>query len=56
MKTPFYKQIECEHGWTDDLGWDRCTLGSACSDNTGCYCGKEDCFIYEDEEENSHGY
>ena len=49
---PFYKQIECDHGWTDDLGWDRCSLGSALEDPLGCcFCGKEHCVIYEEDED-----
>lgn len=48
---PFYKEIECEHGWTDELKWDRCQLGSALGDDGGCYCGKEHCLIYEENEE-----
>ena len=49
----FYEQIKCEHGWTDDLGWAICDLGSGCSYHIGleCFCTKEDCPIYEDDNE-----
>ena len=48
MSAPFYKEIECEHGWTDELGWHICELGSGCCIESECYCVKEDCFIYEE--------
>jgi len=44
-KKPFYKQIECEHGWTDYLGWSWCTLGGC--GNPEDYCIKENCPINE---------
>jgi len=52
MSAAFYKEIECEHGWTDDLHFAHCDLGSAWD----C-CEKEDCPIYEleDDEEDERG-
>jgi hypothetical protein len=44
---PFYIEIECEHGWTDDLGFPCCDLGSGHSIEQGGYCDKKDCPIYE---------
>lgn len=44
----FYKEIECEHGWTDDKGWDCCDLGTSCSDGGLSFCLKEVCPIYEE--------
>lgn len=48
----FYKEIQCEHGWTDDLGWGICDLGNSCSIGFVCYCTKEVCPIYEEGEDN----
>ena len=52
IKMKFYEEIECEHGWTDDLGWAICDLGSGCSIDLDCFCTKEDCPIYEEKENN----
>lgn len=46
----FYKEIECEHGWTDELDFDHCNMGSGCGDDSGCYCTKDDCPIFDDNE------
>lgn len=43
----FYEKIKCEHGWTDNLGFAHCDLGSGCSIGFKCFCTKEDCPIYE---------
>ena len=54
MKNPevkFYEEIECEHGWTDGLGFAHCQLGSGCSIDLESYCVKEDCPIYEEDED-----
>jgi len=46
----FYEQIHCEHGRTDELGWAICDLGSGCSIDMKCFCTKEDCPIYEEDD------
>ena len=51
----FYKKIKCEHGWTDDRGFSCCNLGTGCSVGLKCYCTKEDCPIYEKDEEFKDG-
>lgn len=45
-----YQEIKCEHGWTDDQGFAHCELGTGCSDGLVSYCTKEDCPIYEEDE------
>ena len=45
----FYEEIECDHGWTDGTGFARCDLGTSCSIDFICYCSKEVCPIYEEE-------
>jgi len=47
---PFFKQIDCESGWTDDLGFARCEMGSGCSDGPVSYCVKKDCPLIDEEE------
>ena len=47
----FFEEIECEHGWTDDKGFAHCDLGSSCYIGMESFCTKEDCMIYEEDEE-----
>ena len=46
----FYEEIECEYGYTDDKGFACCLFGSGCSFQLECYCVKEDCFLYEEDD------
>ena len=51
----FYEEIECEHGWTDELGYAHCRMGSGCSIEMESFCTEEDCPLVdpvESEDEN----
>ncbi len=49
----WHEEMECEHGWTDNLGMAHCDLGTSCSYGLISYCVKEVCPIYETDDERS---